>query len=200
MLFRSGDQFDCVMNYAFTKACLDFYAFDRYDAQMLADKLSELLMRNTDTVNEMMLNLLDTHDTHRFLTRVDGDKNKLMSALALTYFFTGAPCIFYGTENAMIGGYDPDCRRTFDWSMENEQTQVKSLIKTLAALKHDTAFADAGIAIGARNGLLFIDRGEYRLTINESGGDRKLAVRSAIASNKYKDGVLSSGGFAVEKA
>ena len=199
-IYLRGDQFDCVMNYAFTKACLDFYAFDRYDAQMLADKLSELLMRNTDTVNEMMLNLLDTHDTHRFLTRVDGDKNKLMSALALTYFFTGAPCIFYGTENAMIGGYDPDCRRTFDWSMENEQTQVKSLIKTLAALKHDTAFADAGIAIGARNGLLFIDRGEYRLTINESGGDRKLAVRSAIASNKYKDGVLSSGGFAVEKA
>ncbi len=198
--YLRGNEFDGVMNYAFTKACLDFYAFGAFDAEAFACKLNELLMRNTDTVNSMMLNLLDTHDTHRFLTQAGGDKNKLMSALAVTYFFTGVPCIFYGTENCVEGGYDPDCRRTFDWAAERVDNPVKSLVKTLTALKHDTAFADAGIAIGARNGLLFIDRGEYRLTINESGGDRKLAVRSAIASNKYKDGVLSSGGFAVEKA
>ena len=50
------------MNYAFTKACLDFYAFDKFSPKQMSDKLNEILMRNTDTVNLMMLNLLDSHD------------------------------------------------------------------------------------------------------------------------------------------
>ena len=199
-IYLRGDQFDCVMNYAFTKACLDFYAFGRFDARMFADKLSELLMRNTDAVNGMMLNLLDTHDTHRFLTRVNGDENKLMSALALTYFFTGAPCIFYGTENAVEGGYDPDCRRTFDWSKEHEQTPEKSLIQTLARLKRDGELAADDISVRAGNGLLVVERGAYTLTINESGKAAPLSVRTVVASNKYDGGVLYSGGFVIEKA
>lgn len=168
--YLSGDQFDSVMNYAFTKACLDFYAFGELDAAGFADKLSEILMRNTDTVNDMMLNLLDTHDTHRFLTRVGGDVKKLQSALAVTYFFTGAPCIYYGTENAMEGGYDPDCRRTFDWSLENEDNPVKSLIKKLAALKRTPDFAEAGIKIYAESGKVHIVRGKYALSADADGG------------------------------
>ena len=89
------------MNYAFTKACLDFYAFSKFNAEDFACKLNEILMRNPDQINQMMLNLLDTHDTHRFMTRVNGNQDKLMSALSVTYFFPGAPCIYYGTENAM---------------------------------------------------------------------------------------------------
>lgn len=168
-VYLRGDQFDSIMNYAFTKACLDFYAFGEFNTQNFADKLNEILMRNTDTVNDMMLNLLDTHDTHRFLTRVCGDENKLMSALALTFFFPGAPCVYYGTENAMEGGYDPDCRRTFDWTKENEETDVKTLIKHLTALKHTRDFASAEVSIFAAAGKLHVKRGKYTLTVDESG-------------------------------
>ncbi len=168
--YLRGDQFDSIMNYAFTKACLDFYAFGTFGVQGFADKLNEILMRNTDTVNRMMLNLLDTHDTDRFLTRVKGDRGKLMSALALTYFFPGAPCIYYGTENAMEGGYDPDCRRTFDWSKEHEENEVKTLIKALTALKYDPEFAASETEISAKDGILVVKRGKYRLSINENGG------------------------------
>ncbi|MDE5896590.1 MAG: glycoside hydrolase family 13 protein, partial [Clostridia bacterium] len=169
-VYLGGDQFDSIMNYAFTKACLDFYAFGKFNARSFADRLNEILMRNADPVNEMMLNLLDTHDTHRFLTRVGGDKNKLKSALALTYFFPGAPCIYYGTENAMEGGYDPDCRRTFDWKLEHEDGDVKSLIRNLAALKHTPDFAAAQVRIRAGNGSLIAERGKYVLSIDENGG------------------------------
>lgn len=31
----------------------------------------------------------------------------------------GTPCIYYGTELAMEGSYDPDCRRCFDWDESN---------------------------------------------------------------------------------
>ncbi len=168
-IYLHGDQFDSIMNYAFTKACLDFYAFGTLDVQSFADKLNEILMRNTDTVNNMMLNLLDTHDTHRFLTRVEGNTDKLMSALALTYFFPGAPCIYYGTENAMEGGYDPDCRRTFDWGQEKIDNPVKSLIKRLTAMKRSSVFSQAQAKIFCKSGMLTVERGEYKLTINEKG-------------------------------
>ncbi|WP_248406232.1 hypothetical protein [Butyrivibrio fibrisolvens] len=45
------------MNYAFTKACLDYFAYNKLDATKTAQKLNDILMRNTDTVNDMMLNL-----------------------------------------------------------------------------------------------------------------------------------------------
>ena len=86
-IYLQGDQFDSIMNYAFTKACLDFYAFSKFNAEDFACKLNEILMRNPDQINQMMLNLLDTHDTHRFMTRVNGNQDKLMSALSVTYFF-----------------------------------------------------------------------------------------------------------------
>ncbi len=195
--YLRGDQFDGIMNYAFTKACLDFYAFKKFDARAAAEKLNEILMRNTDAVNEMLLNLLDTHDTHRFLSMAGGDKNKLLSALALTYFYTGAPCIYYGTENAMEGGYDPDCRRTFDWSCEKKDNPVKSLIKTLTGLKHDIGFAAAEAEIYSENGLLIVKRGRYCLAINESGKAVKYSVGTVICRNEYQNGVIKSGGFAV---
>ncbi|HBN13296.1 MAG TPA: alpha-glycosidase [Clostridiales bacterium] len=198
-IYLRGDQFDSIMNYAFTKACLDFYAFGEFNAQSIADKLNEILMRNTDTINGMMLNLLDTHDTHRFLTRVNGDRDKLMSALALTYFFPGAPCIYYGTENAMEGGYDPDCRRTFDWTLENKDSPVKSLIRTLASLKHSEDFASAAVRIYSENGLLVVERGIYKLTVNESGENKKHSSAKPVAANGYGAGILKNGGFIAER-
>lgn len=198
-VYLRGDQFDSIMNYAFTKACLDFYAFGEFNAQSIADKLNEILMRNTDTINGMMLNLLDTHDTHRFLTRVNGDRDKLMSALALTYFFPGAPCIYYGTENAMEGGYDPDCRRTFDWTLENKDSPVKSLIRTLASLKHSEDFASAAVRIYSENGLLVVERGIYKLTVNESGENKKHSSAKPVAANGYGAGILKNGGFIAER-
>ena len=64
--YLRGDQFDSIMNYAFTKAMLDYFAYGALSTQELCDKLNELMMRNMTQVNFMMLNLIDSHDTHRF--------------------------------------------------------------------------------------------------------------------------------------
>lgn len=197
-VYLRGDQFDCIMNYAFTKACLDFYAFGAFDAQSFADKLNEILMRNSDTVNDMMMNLLDTHDTHRFLTRVKGDRNKLKSALALAFFFPGAPCIYYGTENAMEGGYDPDCRRTFDWENEGKESDVKTLIKTLLKLRRRSDFYGAPAKIYSDKKALYVERGGYKLVINESADRLSYSANSVYISDKYSGGILETGGFMIE--
>lgn len=196
--FLKGEEFDGIMNYAFTKACLDFYAFGNFTPKMFADKLNEILMRNTDAVNLMMLNLLDSHDTHRFLTRVGGDLNKLKSALAVMFFFVGAPCIYYGTEIALEGGYDPDNRRTMNWEKAAKETALKELIRELSKLK-ELYLTDEKISIFEREGLVVICRGQnlnLTLAVNQSGKKVKYSAKP-ILSQGYDGEFLSDGGFVV---
>ena len=197
--YLRGDQYDSIMNYAFTKACLDAFAFGTLEASGFAEKLNELLMRNTDTVNGMMLNLLDSHDTHRFLTQVGGDIQKLGCALAVLYLFVGAPCIYYGTEIGMEGGYDPDCRRTMDWARAEERPPLWRLVQRLAALKRESAALHGTKAkIWAEGDLFVLERGEtnkLRLTVN-FGKEQPLTDRFILAN---AESVLNQYTFMIEK-
>ncbi len=61
------------------------------------------------------LNLLDSHDTARFLTLLGGDTSAMKLAVTLMFAWPGVPCVYYGDEIGLEGGDDPDCRRCFDW-------------------------------------------------------------------------------------
>ncbi|WP_029232883.1 glycoside hydrolase family 13 protein [Butyrivibrio sp. VCB2006] len=182
--YLRGDQYDSIMNYAFTKAALDYFAYDKFDAEKMADKLNDILARNTDTVNDMMLNLLDSHDTDRFFSEVHEDRDKLKAALALLYLFPGAPSIFYGTECYTVGGYDPDCRRCMDFGKEKENT-LTDFIRQLADIRKKCNFSFDGTRIYSSddNKLLCMERhgenGDVTLLINESdsvGKDKDIQV------------------------
>lgn len=166
-----GDQYDSIMNYSFTKACLDFFAFRTYGAQAFCDRLSEILMRNTDQVNEMMLNLLDSHDTERFLTNAGGDLKQLCNALAVLFFFPGMPCLYYGTEIGMEGGYDPDSRRTFDWNKEHRNGALSALVRRLTKLKREKI--RGGVRMYVQGELFVMERGALTLLVNNT--DRELS-------------------------
>ncbi|WP_409421244.1 maltodextrin glucosidase [Pseudaeromonas sp. ZJS20] len=60
-------------------------------------------------------NLLDSHDTARFLTLLDGDQALMRAAVTLLFTYAGVPCVYYGDEIGLEGGRDPDCRRCFPW-------------------------------------------------------------------------------------
>lgn len=156
--YLQGDQYDSIMNYAFTKACLDYFANDKLDAKGMAEKLNNVLMRNNSLINSMMLNLLDSHDTLRFLTELKGDRKKLLSALALETVYPGAICIYYGTEIGLEGGYDPDSRRCFDWNEENWDKEFLKELKRLTALKKNEVIRRGTVKIYDQNGLLVVDR------------------------------------------
>ncbi len=160
--FLRGDQYDGIMNYAFTKACMDYFADGKLDEQGLSNRLNRLLMRNTDMANHMMLNLLDSHDTHRFLTLCAGDTEKLRAALALAYFFLGSVSIYYGTEIDMVGGYDPDCRRCFDWSVPLGETAA--LIQKLSKIKEKLT---GPVKIYCENGIFYLARNGFTLSLKD---------------------------------
>lgn len=173
--YLRGDQYDSIMNYSFTKVCLDYFAFDTKNAEKTANKLNDILMRNTDTVNKMMLNLLDSHDTHRFFKEVGKNLQKLKAALCLLYFFKGIPCIFYGTEILTEGGYDPDCRRCMDWEKAQNSADYEDifeLLNYLAKLREKYCFADSKVSIYEKQDVLVIHyvskTGEVFLYINMS--------------------------------
>ena len=161
-----GDQFDSIMNYSFTKACLDYFAFGKYSAKQFCDRLSEILMRNTDQVNEMMLNLLDSHDTERFLTNAGENKSKLKCALAVMFFFVGMPCIYYGTEIGMSGGYDPDSRRTFDWNENHWDKDLFQTIKELIRLRKEKI--KGKLRMFTEGELFVIEREKIFLVVNNT--------------------------------
>ncbi|MGB4657719.1 MAG: glycoside hydrolase family 13 protein [Mobilitalea sp.] len=130
-----GDQFDSVMNYPVTKLCLDYFATQTISTEMFENQLSTYLMRYTDQVNEAMLNLLDSHDTERFLYSTKENTKALKNAAAFLFAYKGIPCTYYGTEIGMTGNYDPGCRRGFNWNQEQWDMDLLQYYKKLMAIR-----------------------------------------------------------------
>ena len=197
--FLQGDEFDSIMNYAFTKALLDYLAFNKFSSKDMSDKLNELLTRNTEQVNKMMLNLIDTHDTLRFFTEVNKDLDKYLIALALLFFYEGVPCIYYGDESLMEGGYDPDSRSGFTKDIKNKAFK---LITKLTELRKEQEFINSKLYIKYEKDTLILERISknyiYRLNVN-IGLNYKYEVENNVLFNNYNKGVLKTNGFVIER-
>jgi cyclomaltodextrinase len=152
-----GDQFDASMNYQVT-ACLLSFLPGRHldsrealraggyqgqirpgDAQAFADRIDACRGLYSPEVTRVQLNLLDSHDTPRFLTCASGDVDSLRLALAFLFTYPGAPCLFYGDEIGMQGRHDPDCRRSFPWDEREWNQQLRDSVKALIALRSTQA-------------------------------------------------------------
>lgn len=156
--YLNGDEYDGVMNYGLTKACLDLLAFQSIDTKAFRDRLVRLYHTYSIAANEKMLNLLGSHDTERFLTRVENDGQRFRAAAAVMFFYPGIPCIYYGDEVGTEGGYDPDCRRCFDWDEKNWDNQTLQLMKRLTRLKKEPALSQGSFGITEEDGVLIFTR------------------------------------------
>jgi cyclomaltodextrinase len=132
-----GDQFDAVMNYPLTIACLGFFAnsrINREENNPVGDYQTRIQFLNgfefsqtiakifgwySPEINQVQLNLLESHDTPRFITYVEGDQNSLKLAALFMFTIPGAPTIYYGSEIGLDGKKDPDCRKAFPWEEES---------------------------------------------------------------------------------
>lgn len=156
-----GDQFDSVMNYQVTKLCLDFFARREINAKNFDEGLSNLLIRYPDQVNDAMLNLLDSHDTERFLYTCNGRKEYLKNAAAFLFGYKGVPCTYYGTEIGMTGHYDPGCRKGFDWNQEHWDMDLYLYYKQLIAIRRVEKALQYGDIAFLSTDLLFVMRRSY---------------------------------------
>lgn len=153
-----GDMLDGVMNYAVAKACLDALAFHALSPQGLCDRLIRSLWRVPPAAAQMGLNLIGSHDTERFLTRVGGDAEKLKMGYAVAFFMPGMISVYYGDEVGMAGGYDPGCRRGFPWAKEQQDEGVRAFIQALYALKKQPALMEGDLNAYVENGMAVLER------------------------------------------
>ena len=199
----AGDQFDAVMNYHFTRPCLGFFG-----ARTLANEMNEAsgtgqvlpldagaFAARMDAVTRMyhpeivkaQLNLLDSHDTARYLSAVGGDVTAHHLALVFQFTYVGVPCLYYGDEIGLPVGPDPDCRRAFPWDEAAWNQGTLALVRRLAAARQQSRALQRGdfqIVHAHGDGLVFSrTHGDERAVIAMNAGrdpcDLPLGLRAA---------------------
>lgn len=116
-----GDQMDTIMNYRFRDAVVAYFAERSITCKSFAYRIDSILFDYPQAVHGILYNLLDSHDTARFLTVCRGDINRLKLAVIFQMTFPGMPFIYYGDEIGMEGGADPECRKAMAWDSINNE-------------------------------------------------------------------------------
>ncbi|WP_300381592.1 glycoside hydrolase family 13 protein [Clostridium sp.] len=134
-----GDQFDAVMNYEFSIPVWSFFRLNndsriKYNSEDFKFEISKLLVDYPKHLTRNLFNLLDSHDTERLLSLVDGKVDIAKLAYLLLLTFPGTPCVYYGSEIGMIGGNN-DNREPMIWKKENQNKNLSLFIKKLISLR-----------------------------------------------------------------
>ena len=208
-----GDQFDAVMNYMFTRGCMGFFARDHHnshlvdgsgvspvvplDARGFAHEMNRLLGLYAQSIAQVQMNLLDSHDISRFISYAKGDASALKLATLFQMTYPGAPSIYYGDEIGLAGGKDPDNRRAFPWQARDTwDDSLLAWFKAAIQLRKKFSALRTGDfrVLYAEDDVLAFARvlGDEKLIVvlNAGGNDALVDVRVA-QSLQILDGVVA---------
>ncbi|WP_419057018.1 glycoside hydrolase family 13 protein [Evtepia gabavorous] len=192
-----GDQYDGVMNYGVQRAAVEYFAKSAITPLRFQEILTENLMRYSDAANDSMLNLLDSHDTARFLTVSGGDTARLRNAAAFLFTFVGMPCTYYGTEIGMTGENDPDCRKAFDWDPAHWDVELRDYYKKLMSLrKTRKALQEGSVKLCSQGEVFVMERrleGELLVTAINNTDLSQRCVLKGTSSRDLLGGDLYTG-------
>jgi len=184
-----GQYFDGVMNYSFFREpVLQCIGLGNWSVERLAATLFQGLRQYGFTAASLMMNLLDSHDTYRFLQASDGDVRRLICAVMLQMTWVGVPHLYYGDEIAMEGGGDPDNRRPMNWQWQQDKRAVAlhESIRQLIALRraHPCLVYGEVRLIKAAGGMLVysrrLARQEFTIYLNLSDEVRSVDIMGEI--------------------
>ena len=109
-----GDEYDAVMHYPLQSAVRRFFEDESLPARAFGWQAGRCLAAYAPQVSAAQFTLLDSHDTIRLRSRVRSE-DEFWQQLTALFTLPGSPCVYYGTELALEGGRDPDCRRCMPW-------------------------------------------------------------------------------------
>ncbi|MFQ3535827.1 MAG: alpha-amylase family glycosyl hydrolase [Aggregatilineales bacterium] len=144
-----GDELDAVMNYqGFTLPVwrwlggydhgTGYYPLTSnlpISAETLAEQWATFRAAVPFVIARQQYNLLDSHDTRRFLSIVQGDKALVKLGAVLLFTYLGVPSIYYGDEIGLAGENDPDNRRCMLWDEAEWDHDLLTHYKRLIALR-----------------------------------------------------------------
>lgn len=135
--YLKGDQYDSVMNYPFMYALINYFGKRTLDLMGFDEYINNLFVRYRKPIRNQMLNLIDSHDTSRFIYEAGENVENLKLAVFFQITSIGIPMIYYGDELGTTGGNEPDCRRTIDF--ENGNKELFNYYKKLIAIRKNSA-------------------------------------------------------------
>ena len=133
--FLEGDEWDTVMNYPFYLNLIDLLADEKINVSQFVQNLGYLKGRLNKKCYPLKWNLIDSHDTARFLHLCNDNKKKQHLAAAFQLLLPGMPMVYYGDEYAMPGANDPDCRRGMYWDEEYQDKEMYNWYKKLMQVR-----------------------------------------------------------------
>lgn len=128
-----GSQLNGVTGYLFKNIVIDFL-LGKLNSKEAYNKFMTVKENYPKEAFKSNLNLLGTHDTKRILTEFNEDKELLKLAVAIQMTSEGVPYIYYGDEAGVIGGVDPDNRRTYPW--KNEDKEILSFYRSIIKVRN----------------------------------------------------------------
>ncbi|MEO8611263.1 MAG: glycoside hydrolase family 13 protein [Chloroflexota bacterium] len=222
--YLQGDQFDAVMNYLFTEPVIQFCgqnhldrkqaisdrSYDPYpaiDGEHFANKVEKVIFRYEWEIAQVQLNLLDSHDTARFLNICGGDKASARLGALFLLTFPGAPSIYYGDEIGLPGDNDPDCRRTILWDKRDSwDMELLAHYKQLVGLRNQYKALRRGkftsLAAGATTYAFSRALDQETIIVAVNVGDRaqkiELPVKNLLADGTVLKALYGKGKAAIE--
>lgn len=202
-----GDEYDSVMNYPFFESMHNFWLDEARTSRDFMFAMNRVYSLYPEQVNRVIFNFLDTHDTLRARNRC-GSLDVLYQQLTVLMTMPGSACIYYGTELAMSGSHDPDCRRTMPWDeIENgvHDDAIREMKKLIALRKEQPAIRGSALSWhhdAAQPRLVCYTRpapeGTITVYLNAAAEPVVIPVGGTVCySRKYKDGVIEAGGVLV---
>lgn len=199
-----GSQFDSTMNYDMRKFCMYFFAKEEMDAAAFDGAVSGMRMRYRKNMLYGQLNLLDSHDVPRFLSVCGGRVEAFKLAVLFQMFFVGAPSIFYGDEQGIMGMTEPEYRAGMRWDEKNPLFLFYN--RAIALRKSSRAFSEGGFrTLSAKEGSrlygfarslpeedfrIYLNAGRQTVSLPENFGE-------PIWAEGFRDGTLCGYGFAI---
>ncbi len=203
-----GDEYDSVMNYPITETISEFWLDKDITAKEFEYKINRCMSMYCEQVNDVLFNLLDSHDTERLYSRLNKNKNDFYASLAILFTMQGSPCIYYGTEIAIDGSDDPDCRRCMPWSdIENGKynNEIDLMKKLISIRKENEACKSKNIKFIQGENQRVIEyiksdnNNSVRVIVNASNEDIKAPDEQELFSYNVKNNVVKSGGVLITK-
>ena len=160
--FLRGDEWDTVMNYQFYGAVMDLVAHEGITVSQYVERIGFLKGNLHKKAYPLMFNLIDSHDTPRFLHSAGNQIAKQKLAAAFQLLSSGMPMIYYGDEFAMQGAQDPDNRRGMYWDETYQNKEMYEWYRKLIWIRKEYACICNGetchFYTDDENGILVIER------------------------------------------
>lgn len=203
-----GDEYDAVMNYPLMSSINDFWVdcgLTGRDFEHMVNRSYTMYMQQN---NDVLFNLLDSHDTDRLFTRNHCDEDTFFQQLAVLFTMPGSPCIFYGTEIGMEGGHDPDCRRCMPWDeIESGRWDGRiEIVRRLIRLRRENScFRSLYFHFPAQQEnprvieyvKLTADGEKICVYLNCSDKEEKIEAKRVLFERKYQEQILAPGGVLI---